>query len=108
MKFIYSVLILFTSFSHAADISKAAASNNALASELYQQLSKEEGNIFFSPLSLSSALSIPYIGAEKETSSQMSDILHFDSNPYENGRSFGALTQHLMAGSCVPSVENFQ
>ena len=35
----------------------------------------------------------------------MSEILHFDSDPEENGRSFGALTNHLISGSCTSSIE---
>jgi leukocyte elastase inhibitor len=100
-------LFLFVSFAlcEGADIGKAAKSNNALASDLYQQQADEKGNLFFSPFSLSSALSIPYAGAKEGTAEQMAQVLHFDQEPGENGRSFGALTQHLLSGSCTPALE---
>lgn len=101
----YLILVLFFSYSHAADISKAVKSNNTLASNFYAQASKEEGNIFFSPISLSTALGVPYIGAEMETKKQMSDILHFDPDPEENSRSFGSLIQHLIVGPCTSEIE---
>lgn len=51
--------------------------NTEFALDLYQQLREEDGNIFFSPYSLSLALAMTYAGAEGETEQQMKDALHF-------------------------------
>jgi serpin B len=51
--------------------------NSAFAFELYKALKGEEGNIFYSPYSISLALAMTYAGASGETAQQMADTLHF-------------------------------
>jgi len=51
--------------------------NSAFALELYQALKGEEGNLFYSPYSISLALAMTYAGASGETAQQMADTLHF-------------------------------
>jgi serpin B len=57
--------------------------NNEFAFDLYKQLRKEEGNLFFSPYSISSALGMTYAGARAETADQMASTLHF---PFEQAK----------------------
>jgi serpin B len=51
--------------------------NSAFAFDLYQALRQEEGNLFYSPHSISLALAMTYAGARNETASQMADALRF-------------------------------
>jgi serpin B len=51
--------------------------NSAFAFELYQALQEEEGNLFYSPYSISLALAMTYAGARGETAQQMADTLRF-------------------------------
>jgi serpin B len=51
--------------------------NSAFAFDLYQALKGQEGNLFFSPHSISLALAMTYAGARNETAQQMADTLHF-------------------------------
>jgi len=51
--------------------------NSAFALELYQALKGEEGNLFYSPYSISLALAMTYAGARGETAQQMADTLQF-------------------------------
>ena len=51
--------------------------NSAFAFDLYQELGKREGNIFYSPYSISLALAMTHAGARGETEQQMADALHF-------------------------------
>ncbi|RLC64291.1 MAG: serpin family protein, partial [Chloroflexi bacterium] len=51
--------------------------NSAFAFELYQELKGEEGNLFYSPYSISLALAMTYAGARNETAEQMADTLQF-------------------------------
>jgi len=51
--------------------------NTAFAFELYQALKEKEGNLFYSPYSISLALAMTYAGARNETAEQMADTLQF-------------------------------
>jgi len=51
--------------------------NSAFALKLYQALKGEEGNLFYSPYSISLALAMTYAGARGETAQQMADTLQF-------------------------------
>ncbi len=51
--------------------------NNKFALELYAKLRAREGNLFFSPYSISTALAMTYAGARGETEAQMARVLHF-------------------------------
>ncbi len=59
-------------------LEELAQGNNAFALDLYQQLKSTDGNLFFSPFSLSTALGMTYAGARGETESQMARVLHFE------------------------------
>ncbi len=51
--------------------------NSEFAFDLYQTLQEANGNLFYSPYSISQALAMTYAGAHSETENQMSDTLHF-------------------------------
>ncbi|MHC4726616.1 MAG: serpin family protein, partial [Planctomycetota bacterium] len=51
--------------------------NNEFAFDLYAKLRNKEGNLFFSPYSISTALALTYSGARGQTESQMAGVLHF-------------------------------
>lgn len=59
---------------------KVVSSNNKFAFDLYSQLAKRNENIFFSPLSISTALSMTYEGAKRETAEQIRSVLHLPQN----------------------------
>ncbi|GAK58509.1 proteinase inhibitor I4, serpin [Candidatus Vecturithrix granuli] len=51
--------------------------NNRFALQLYQKLRTPDGNLFFSPYSISSAIAMTYAGARGETATQMAETFHF-------------------------------
>ncbi len=51
--------------------------NNAFGFDLYHRLQTQKGNLFFSPYSISTALSMTYAGAKGETAQEMAHVLHF-------------------------------
>jgi len=59
------------------DLAALAEGNTAFALDLYRVLSPQDGNLFFSPYSLSTALAMTYAGAAGETADQMAAALHF-------------------------------
>ncbi len=57
---------------------KVVKSGNAFAADLYAQLaSKDKGNLFFSPVSIQTALAMTYAGARGNTEKQMYACLKF-------------------------------
>lgn len=65
----------------ATDVKAVAESNNRFALDLYGKLKKEEGNLFYSPYSVSTALAMTYAGARGDTAEEMAKTLHFDLPP---------------------------
>jgi serine protease inhibitor len=63
------------------DVHGIVTANNRFAVDLYQQLSQREGNLFFSPYSLSTALAMTYAGAAGQTAEKMAEVLHFSLEP---------------------------
>ncbi len=61
----------------AETLETLAAGNSAFAFDLYQALDKE-GNLFYSPHSISLALAMTYAGAEGDTEQQMAEVMRFD------------------------------
>ena len=59
------------------DLSALVQGNNAFALDLYDSLRSGDGNLAFSPYSISVALAMPYAGARGETESQMARTLHY-------------------------------
>jgi len=58
-------------------LDEQVAGNNDFAFDLYRSLCLQEGNLFYSPYSISLALAMVYAGARGETEKQMSTTLHF-------------------------------
>ena len=91
MKAIKCVLVLAVVITTAADcraVDKPTArektnkqlivtGNNKFALELYAKLRSSEGNLFFSPYSISTALAMAHAGARGQTEAQMARVLHF-------------------------------
>jgi serpin B len=55
---------------------RAADAINLFALDVYQQMQREEGNLFFSPLSVATGLSMAYAGAAGQTAAEMEQVLH--------------------------------
>jgi serpin B len=79
------------------DQAAVAEGNNAFAVDLYSQLRKQDGNLFFSPESISTAFAMAYAGARGSTASQMANTLHFTLPPDRLHPAMGALLTSLNA-----------
>lgn len=78
--------------SDLADLSK---SNSSFAFDLYSQLKGKEGNLFYSPYSISAALAMTYAGARGDTEGEMARVLHYDLPQDRLHPAFNALDQTL-------------
>ena len=59
------------------DLADLVGGNSAFAFDLYRTLATEDGNLFYSPYSISLALAMTYAGARGETERQMAETLRF-------------------------------
>ncbi len=60
-----------------SDLAELVDGDSAFAFDLYQALRERDGNLFYSPYSISLALAMTYAGARDETEQQMADTLRF-------------------------------
>ncbi len=80
---ISAIMIAIYMFSSSAfantneNLQTVVKGNNSFCFDLYQELKGEEGNLFFSPYSISTALAMTYAGARGQTEKQMAQVLHF-------------------------------
>ncbi len=81
------------------DAEYLSKSNNTFALDLYHQLQDGDGNLFFSPYSISSALGMTYAGARGETEKQMAAVLHFQLPQEQLHPAFANLAQVLAGRS---------
>lgn len=65
------------------------------ALDLYQRLGRRDGNIFISPVSLSTAFALAYAGARGETAEEMARVLRFPSERDEVHGQFATLLREL-------------
>ena len=79
----------------SADLADLVDGNSAFAFGLYQALKERDGNLLYSPHSISVALSMTYAGARGQTESQMADTLHFLLAQDRLHPTFNALTHEL-------------
>ncbi|HVX15248.1 MAG TPA: serpin family protein [Pirellulales bacterium] len=95
----------------AADETAAGNSIDAFALDLYAQLqSTMGGNLFVSPFSVATALTMAYAGAGGETAQQMASVLHLGSDASSIEADYGELLADLNAagqsGGYLLSVAN--
>lgn len=84
------------------DMDTLVDGNTAFALDLYQELRQEEGNLFYSPYSISVALSMTYGGARGDTAEQMASVMHYDLGQEGTHPAFNALDQALASRSQTP------
>jgi serpin B len=92
----------------AADRAALVKGNNQFALDLYRQLHGEEGNLFFSPYSISAALGMTYAGARGETAEQMAKTLHFTLDNAALHPTFGALLKEINGAGKDPRKRGYQ
>jgi serpin B len=70
--------------------------NNTFAVDLYKTLRTQDGNLVFSPYSISLALAMTYAGARNETESQMAQAMQFNLSQDKLHPAFNSLDLALM------------
>ena len=86
-------------------IKNIARDNTLFTLDLYNQLKMTDGNLFFSPFSIFTALAMTWAGARENTAVQMAETLHFTEKPAQFHRAIGDLISQLNAVQKETDVE---
>ena len=86
----------------AAGLAELVRGNNAFAFDLYRALRGREGNLFYSPFSISQALAMTSAGAKGETLRQMAETLHHRVPQSSLHPAFNALDRTLASRGQQP------
>jgi serpin B len=78
-----------------ASLVAAMQGTTEFALDLYRNLRATEGNLFFSPYSISAALAMTYAGARADTQTQMAHALHFLPDQKQLHPAFALLAARL-------------
>lgn len=90
------------------DLQALTDAQNRFAVDLYKQLSSDTGNLFFSPYSIYSALTMAFAGAKQATAGEMITTLHL---PYTNEKihqAMNGLTRRLLSSAVLGDIELFK
>jgi len=79
--------------------------NNQVCFDLYARLGTRDGNVFFSPFSVSSALAMTYAGARGETARQMASALRFPVSGEPLHQAFAVMLRSLNRSGSTPRNE---
>jgi len=79
--------------------SSVVAGNNQFATDLYSQLKGKDGNVFFSPFSISTALAMTYEGARGQTADEMASVLHLPTNDSARREGYATLLSGINKGN---------
>ncbi|MBL4634657.1 MAG: hypothetical protein JKY56_12360, partial [Kofleriaceae bacterium] len=74
------------------DPAPLVAASNALAFDLYRTQRAQEGNLAFSPISISLAFAMTYAGANGPTAAEMKAVLHLPDDDLLEGAAAGLLS----------------
>jgi serpin B len=84
---VVGLLFLF-SIIFAQDVSSVVNANNQFAFELYSKYKSKDGNIFFSPYNISTALAMTYEGGRGKTADEIQSVFHFPKDDSLRRESF--------------------
>src|SRR5438105_2763830 len=77
------------------EVATLVQGNNDFALNLYSQIGAKDGNLFFSPYSISNALAMTYAGARGNTAAEMKTTLRFNLADDRLPPAFGKLIAQL-------------
>ena len=89
-----------------SNVKSVASSINKFAIDLYDKMSRTDGNVFLSPYSVGVALAMTYAGARGDTEKEMAEVLHFELDKWQIHTTFGKLIGFLQTDDEQIKVAN--
>jgi hypothetical protein len=92
------------------DLKALVEGNNEFAFDLYGWLARREGNLFYSPHSVSNALAVVLVGAKGDTAKEVAKVLGAQGNEQSFHSSFSSLNKRVQSiadqGKAEVSIAN--
>ncbi|MEC4984608.1 MAG: serpin family protein [Oscillatoria sp. PMC 1068.18] len=79
------------------DLIAQVKDNSRFALDFYKQVRTEEGNLFFSPYSISTAIAMTYAGARNETATEIARVMHFSLKQERLHPTFGMMLANFQS-----------
>jgi serpin B len=92
------ILLIENSYERPVKTISISSANNYLSLQLFQHLSNEEKNVFYSPFSISSAFGMLYLGARDKTAEEMKEVLGYNFGHLSNdevNQQFGSILREI-------------
>jgi|AntRauTorckE5430_2_1112549.scaffolds.fasta_scaffold02270_4 serpin B len=91
---VFALIFIYQIAFGQADVKNGSMS---FSFDLYTKLrtADKNGNIFFSPMSISTAFSLPYVGATGLTKEQIESVFYYDDNAKKNLKQYGDFVNNL-------------
>src|SRR5262249_19661684 len=80
-----------------SETARFARSSNTFGFDLYTPLARKPGNLVVSPASISTALTMTWVGARGDTAAQMKRVLHFEDTPQATLHASAGVSAQLRA-----------
>ena len=98
MMFVLIGVLFISHMAFAQDANSVVNANNQFTFELYSKYKSKQGNIFFSPFSISSALAMTYEGARGLTADEIQSVFHFPKDDSVRRNSFLEIYNQINKG----------
>ena len=99
--------LIETDFEAYEEIRSLVTGQNDFVASFYRQLAQEgEGNLFYSPYSLYTAMGVVYAGAAGNTAAEFEDVMGIGAPPDQFHRNLNSLDLTLLNDSVRPGAEN--
>jgi serpin B len=81
------------------DAATVVAGNNRFAIDMFRELRSADGNLFFSPFSISTAFAMVYGGARGTTGAEIAEVFHFSPEPAQLHAVYREILKSLDTGA---------
>jgi len=88
-----------------ADQAALVEGGNGFAARIYREVSGQEGNVFVSPISISTAFGLLHVGAKGKTATEIADVMGYGGEEVDVAAGMGGLTSALKSSGAAGDLK---
>jgi len=101
-----TIILIISKYTYPQDPNNLSRSTNKFAFRLYDKLlEKEDSNLFFSPIGLSTAFAQVYIGSENNTKNEIANVFGFNNSLVEFPNEFLDFSNQVFSPEAKSTIE---